>query len=169
MELIQLVSDLVKTQASQSTLTPDEMTDAIRKVYKALKWVQDQENRSSQAAEEHKMSGPDSIQRNKVICLECGKEFKVLTKRHLALHELDQREYKTRYGIPLRQALSARSLSARRRKVAKEKGLGERLQAGLKKARVAKEKELAKKLAKAKTTGKGKKRQRKAPAAAPEE
>jgi predicted transcriptional regulator len=160
MNLIQLVSDLVKTQASQSTLTGDDMDDAVKKVYQALKWVQSQEEKSVQAAEGAKMSGPESIQRNKVICLECGKEFKILTKRHLALHELDQREYKTKWGIPLRQSLSSRSLSARRRKVAKKLGLGERLQAGLKKAKLAREKELRNKQAKANTKGRGKKRRR---------
>jgi hypothetical protein len=70
---------------------------------------------------------PESIQRNKVICLECGKEFKQLTGRHLALHGLEPKAYKEKYEIPLRQALSARTLSARRRKVVKEEGPRERL------------------------------------------
>jgi predicted transcriptional regulator len=168
MELIEFVSDLVKAQASQSTLAADDLADALKKVYKALKWVESQETKASQATEEPKMSGPESIQRNKVVCLECGKEFKQISAKHLAGHGTDRRAYKEKYGIALGQALSARTLSARRRKTAKELGLGEKLQAGKKKAKAkAKEKELGQKQAQAKTKGKGKKRQRRAPAAAP--
>jgi predicted transcriptional regulator len=146
MEILTLVSEMVKAQASQADMTPDDMAEGVKKVYRALKWVQAQEEKADQSAEEPKMSGPSSIQRNKVVCLECGKEFKQLSAKHLALHGTDRREYKKKHGIPLRQALSSKSLSAQRRKVAKEKELG-------------------KKQAKAKTKGKGKKRQRTASAA----
>src|ERR671937_220376 len=74
-----------------------------------------------------RLTPQDSIQRNRVICLECNKEFKLLSNRHLALHGMNSREYKLKYGLPLRQALSARSLTLARRKIAKEKGLGEKL------------------------------------------
>jgi predicted transcriptional regulator len=40
---------------------------------------------------------------------------------------MNSREYKLKYGLPLRQALSAKSLTLTRRKIAKEKGLGEKL------------------------------------------
>jgi predicted transcriptional regulator len=68
-----------------------------------------------------------SIQRHQIICLESGKAYKVLSNRHLALYGLTSREYKKKWGIPLRTPLSARSLSAQRRKVAKERGLGQYL------------------------------------------
>ena len=40
---------------------------------------------------------------------------------------MTSREYKLKYGLPLGQALSAKSLTMARRKIAKEKGLGEKL------------------------------------------
>ena len=152
MEILNLVSEILKAQASQTSMTPDDMAEGIKKVYRALQWVQSQEEKAAQSAEEPKMSGPDSIQRNKVICLECGKEFKQLTAKHLALHGTDQKSYKEKHGIPRRQALSSKSLSAQRRRTAIERGLGEKLQAGKKKAK-----------------NKGNKRQKAAPAAAPKE
>jgi predicted transcriptional regulator len=127
-DLVEMAGEIVKVQASCSTMSADDMTEAIKKVYRALKWVQTQEEKAAWAAEEPTMTGLESIQRNKVICLECGKEFKTVTGRHLALHKLDPREYKNKHGIPLRQALSAKSLSAKRRRSAKERGLGEKLQ-----------------------------------------
>jgi predicted transcriptional regulator len=77
----------------------------------------------------------DSIQRNKVICLECGREFRQVTGRHLAQHKLTSKEYKKKHGIPLRKGLSAKNLSAKRRATAKERGLGERLAKARKKGK----------------------------------
>jgi predicted transcriptional regulator len=74
-----------------------------------------------------------SIQTDKVICLECGKEFKQLSKSHLASHSLTIKEYKKKHGFKATQALTAKSLSAKRRKTAKERGLGQKLAATSKK------------------------------------
>lgn len=125
--LLEITSEIVKAQASHATMNADEMTDAIKKVYKALKWIQSQEEKAAKTEEQPAISGIDSIQRTKVICLECGKAFRQLSAKHLRSHNLTPREYKQKHSIPLRQSLSARSLSARRRKIAKEKGLGQRL------------------------------------------
>jgi predicted transcriptional regulator len=74
-----------------------------------------------------KLHPQDSIQRNRVICLECNHEYKLLSNRHLSQHGLTSRAYKLKYGLPLRQALSAKTLTQMRRKIAKEKGLGAKL------------------------------------------
>jgi predicted transcriptional regulator len=64
-----------------------------------------------------------------VICLESGKPYKLLSNRHLALFGMTPREYKKKWGIPLTTPLSARSLTNRRRKLAKELGMGKQLAA----------------------------------------
>ncbi len=132
--LLELVSEIVKAQASHSSMTSDDMADAIKKVYRALKWVKDREDRPEQE-KETKIKGMDSIKRNKVICLECGSEFRQVTGRHLAQHKITPREYKKKHGIPLRQGLAAKSLTAKRRASAKERGLGERLAKARKKSK----------------------------------
>ena len=68
-----------------------------------------------------------SIQRAKVICLECGKEFKQLTSRHLQEHGMDAKAYRKKYGFSTRQPLSAKSLTAKRRETAKALNLGEKM------------------------------------------
>jgi predicted transcriptional regulator len=128
MELIKIVGEIVQVQASHGQMTGDDVADAIKKVYKALKWVQAQEEKAAQIASQPAMSWKDSIQRNKVVCLECGKEFKQISARHLGAHDMDRKSYKEKYGIPSKQSLSARTLSAKRRRVAKERGLGEKMQ-----------------------------------------
>ena len=56
--------------------------------------------------------GPEnSIQDDKVICLECGAEFKQLTGRHLASHSLSPTEYKKKYGFSMGTPLYAKSVT----------------------------------------------------------
>ncbi len=126
-QLLEMTGEIVKAQASHAAMTADDLTEAIKKVYKALKWIQGQEEKANKVDETPGLSGADSIRRNKVICLECSKEFRQLSGKHLGTHGLTPREYKKKHGISPRQSLSARSLSAKRRKIAKERGLGERL------------------------------------------
>ena len=77
-------------------------------------------------------------------CPQCGKEFKQLSNRHLKDHGMDAKEYRKKYGFSARQPLSAKTLTAKRRKTAKALGLGEKLQKGLRAARKAKAKAAAK-------------------------
>jgi len=75
------------------------------------------------------ISPADSIQEDKVICLECGKEFKQLTQKHLFLHGLSPKEYKQKHGMRLKTSLMAKSLSAARSEAAKARGVPENLKA----------------------------------------
>jgi predicted transcriptional regulator len=70
-----------------------------------------------------------ALQRSRVICLECGKGQQLLSSPHLALHGMTAKAYKKKWGIPLRQPLSAHSLTQRRRRQAKERGAGQYLAA----------------------------------------
>jgi len=79
-----------------------------------------------------------SVQRNKVICLECGQEFRQLTNAHLKSHGLTAKEYRKKWGLPARYPLVAKALVAKRRKLAKERGLGERLKKAREEKRASK-------------------------------
>jgi predicted transcriptional regulator len=128
--LIELVSGIIAAQASHIPMTSAEISDEVRYIYKVLQELQSLEAELPSSGQEQgspPMKTLDTIQRNQVICLECNKGFKLLSNRHLALHGLTARNYKVKYGLPLRQPLSAKSLSQRRRKIAKEKGLGAKL------------------------------------------
>jgi predicted transcriptional regulator len=129
--LVEMASEIVAAQASHTAMSPEEISEVVRRVFDILQKLQSIEAGQGEGsnhgnAPEH-INPQDSIQRNRVICLVCGKEFKLLSNRHLALHDMTSRDYKLKYGLPLRQALSAKSLTQARRKIAKEKGLGAKL------------------------------------------
>jgi predicted transcriptional regulator len=109
-------------------MSSEDIVESLRRVFRTLQEVQllggVAENEEGSVTPRDPQS---SIQRNQVLCLECGKAFKLLSNRHLALHDLTPRAYKHKYGIRMTQALSARTLSTRRRKLAKELGMGKQL------------------------------------------
>jgi predicted transcriptional regulator len=121
-------AEIVAAQASHRALTPEEIADSLRRTFQTLKEIQQLGN-GTEFEEAVSRDPQSSIQRNQVMCLECGKSFKLLSNRHLALHGLTPRAYKQKHGIRMTQALSARTLSARRRKLAKDLGMGKQLAA----------------------------------------
>ena len=126
--LVEMAAEIVAAQASHRSLPPEEIEESLRRTFQTLKDIQQLGN-GTEFEEVVSRDPQASIQRNQVICLECGKSFKLLSNRHLALHGLTPREYKQKHGIRMTQALSARTLSARRRKLAKDLGMGKQLAA----------------------------------------
>ncbi|MGD8386679.1 MAG: MucR family transcriptional regulator [Desulfobacteraceae bacterium] len=125
--LYELAAEIVSAQAAVSKLTPEEINELIKTTYDSLKSVKANEEGAEAEEAAPAMDPKKSIKQNSVTCLECGKKFKILTKRHLKEHGLTPKEYRKKWGFKARQPLSAKSLSAKRRKVAKEKNLGQRL------------------------------------------
>ncbi len=61
---------------------------------------------------------------DKVVCLECSKEFGSLN-RHLTLtHKMTPAEYKQKYNIPAKQKLCCKNLSENAKKSAIDRGQG---------------------------------------------
>jgi predicted transcriptional regulator len=110
-------------------MSPTELADLLDATYKSLSNIA--EDRPEEASTTETLTSAinpkASIRKNKVICLECGKEFKILSGLHLRGHALTARQYKQKYGFSLRQPLTAKSLSVARRKTAMEKGLGRKM------------------------------------------
>ncbi|MBW1990197.1 MAG: MucR family transcriptional regulator [Deltaproteobacteria bacterium] len=139
--LTEMAAEIVQAQASHSSMSPEEMKELLEKVFFFFQGLKNKEEGVAEAggAEGVAMDPKKSIKCNKVICLECGKEFKQLTNRHLKEHGLTTREYRKKYGFSARQPLSAKLLTAKRRKAAMDRNLGE----VLKKAREKKAKKKA--------------------------
>ncbi len=128
--LIEMASGIIAAQARNTLLSPEDLAVGMRKVFALLQQLQRLETEMSSLSDgtvSGTLAPQDSLQHHRVICLECYQEFKLLSNRHLALHGMNAREYKLKYGFPLRQALSAGSLTLSRRQIAKDKGVGAKL------------------------------------------
>ncbi len=132
--LVEMAAEIVTAQASNTQMSSEEISDTLKRLFFTLKDIKDKEEGGGSLFEVASMEKgqvaiepKDSIQRNKIVCLECGKEFKQLSKSHLKTHNLTPKDYKKKYGLRTSQALVAKSLTAKRRKLAKEKKLGSKL------------------------------------------
>ncbi|MGA2400353.1 MAG: MucR family transcriptional regulator [Syntrophobacteraceae bacterium] len=133
-KIIEIASEIVQTQVSLASMSAAEITSSLRQVFGTLLELQKAESgeielpqAQESAAAQEKTPGPmtpeNSIQNDKVVCLECGAEMKQLTQKHLTSHDISPREYKKKYGFPMRTPLAAKSLTKARSKAAKKRGL----------------------------------------------
>jgi predicted transcriptional regulator len=164
-KLIEIASEIVQTQVSLTPMTAADIAASLRQVFSTLHEMQKAEAGGidiefTQPATEEvaatKLTPQDSIQNNKVICLECGAEMRQLTTKHLVAHGMSQKEYRKKYGFSMRTPLATKSLTKARSKAAKKRGLPEKLQRYIEARRQSKVKASAKAATKTETGAAGK-------------
>ena len=144
--LVEMAAEIVQAQGKSKSMTIEELQDALKETFSTLQNLQAMETgEEAPNTEENKpaIAPEKSILKNKIICLECGEEFKTLSFKHLETHNLTRREYRVKYGFSLRQPLCAKSITEKRKKAGKERGIPEALKksiAARKKATAAKKK-----------------------------
>jgi predicted transcriptional regulator len=132
--LVEMTAEIIQSQIGSKQMTTDEIKVALNDTFQALKALQDAEScgtadvEAEEVAASPALDPKKSIQKNKVVCLECGQEFKMLSPKHLKSHDLDSKSYRKKYGFSARQPLCAKSLSEKRSASGKERGIPENLQ-----------------------------------------
>jgi predicted transcriptional regulator len=138
-EALKLTAQIVVSHASMSELTPKELVDEIKSIYNVLSALEAGEalmeaalGVGEPALEAEVVKKPaiplDEIVKEKyVVCLECGKKMRTLKAHLRKAHQLAPKEYFRRYSLdPKKYPLVCKEYSEQRRKLAKEKGLGEK-------------------------------------------
>lgn len=126
--LVEIAAQLVSSHASSTPMTSDELLAEISKVHSALKSLE--AGQAVEGAEEVKpaLTLKEAFKKNEVVCLVCGKGgFKTLARHLSTAHGLKPGAYKKQFGIASKQALSAKSYSEARRKMAQDRGLADNL------------------------------------------
>ena len=151
-KLIEIASDIVQTQVSLTSMSATDIASSLRQVFRTLQEMQKAEAgaielalaaevaREAPAEEKPVISPANSIQNDKVICLECGAEVRQLSSKHLVSHGMTAKEYRKKYGFTMRTPLAAKSLSKARSKAARKRGLPEKLKQAIEARRQAKAK-----------------------------
>lgn len=131
--LVQMTAEIIQSQISSKQMSTDEIKAALNETFRTLQSLQNAETIETAETDAGALTdAPDldpkkSIQKNKVICLECGQEFKMLSPKHLRSHGLTSKEYRKKFGFSARQPLCAKSLSEKRSQSGKERGIPENL------------------------------------------
>ena len=131
--LVEMTAEIIQSQISSKQMNLDEIKAALNDTFQTLKALQDAETTGVEAEQPEGgnvapiLDPKKSIQRNKIICMECGQEFKMLSPKPLSSHGLDSRSYRKKYGLSARQPLCSKALSEKRSQSGKERGLPENL------------------------------------------
>ena len=121
--ILEMAKDLVLAQIQTHRLSPEDMHSALQDTYSSLLALQAQEASNGSGAVETPpapINWRKSITKHTVTCLACGASFKQLSVRHLRDHGLDARSYRVKYGMPPRQPLSARAVTALRKQIVQQ-------------------------------------------------
>ena len=121
---LELAKELTLALVQTGNVAPEDIQETLQKTYATLTVLKAQEESGVFAPASVSETGPlgwrKSITKQAVTCLECGQAFKQLSLRHLETHGLDNRSYRTKYGIPPTQPLSSRATTERRRQVVQQ-------------------------------------------------
>ena len=117
------VVTIVTRYVAHQSVAPDELAGLIASVDKALRGL---EEPVGPAAEARMPAVPvrRSVQRDYVVCLECGLRGKMIRRHVQARHGLTPDEYRTRWNLAADHPLVAPAYSERRSSMAKQIGLG---------------------------------------------
>ncbi len=149
--LVEMAVEIAQAQGSANSMSVEDMQTALKETFITLQKLQQIEAGSNEDMLETKASkvAPEkSILKNKIICLECGEEFRSLSHKHLKSHGMTGRDYRIKYGFSLRQPLCAKSITEKRKADGKKRGIPDALKksiAAKKRANARKKKTAAKK------------------------
>lgn len=111
--------EIVKAQASVRTMSEEEIISMVKNLSSGLRPSVNTSDTSETEAEATPCFQGDpkkSIKEKTVNCLECGKTFKIITKKHLALHGLTAETYREKWGFKKGTPLACKELQRMRRK-----------------------------------------------------
>ena len=116
--------EIVKAQAGFRTMSEDEISSMVRALAAVVQEVMQGGEPATPPAGAESHSG--RIAEKSITCLECGKSFKLITRRHLMTHGLDLDSYREKWGYAKDLPLVCKALQRERRKKMKDMKLWEK-------------------------------------------
>jgi len=121
-DVLGLTAQIVSAHVSNNSVTPDALPALIQDVYRTLSNM----GQEAPAADKPQPAVPvkKSVFADHIICLEDGKQLKML-KRHLkTAYDMTPEQYRERWGLPSDYPMVAPNYAKHRSTLAKKIGLG---------------------------------------------
>jgi len=115
--------EIVKAQASVRTMTEEDITSMVRRLADNIRDIVEETALpgNGDASLKASVDPKKAIRERSIICLESGKAFKILTRKHLSKFGLTPEAYREKWGYPKNTPLVCKELQRERRK--KMKGM----------------------------------------------
>lgn len=122
-----LALDIVKAQAKVRNMSEEEITAMVGSLAGSIRKIDlDGMGGSGGTATSGPLDPQKAIRERTITCLESGRSYKILTKRHLAKFGLTPEEYRSKWGYPKGMPLVCKALQRERRKKMRDMKLWER-------------------------------------------
>ncbi len=127
---LRLGRDIVTAYVSRNAVSSDALPDLIKTVHAALSRLDQPEPMA--LAERPKPAVPvnRSIQDDYIVCLEDGKQLKMLKRYLRTRYDLSPEDYRRRWGLPADYPMVAPGYAAKRSQFARQIGLGRGVRRG---------------------------------------
>jgi predicted transcriptional regulator len=124
-ELLRITTRVVSAYVGNNPIADTEISDVIQSVYGSLHELG---NGASEPVNKQKPAVPikRSITSDRIICLEDGKQLKMLKRYLRTTHGMTPDEYRAKWGLPADYPMVAPNYAKQRSAFAKEIGLGKR-------------------------------------------
>ena len=121
--LITLTSDIVAAHVSNNSVAVGDLATLITNVYTALAGLKPAEPQA-EPLPEPAVSIRSSVKNDHIVCLEDGKQLKMLKRYLRSRFDLSPEEYRRKWGLPPDYPMVAPAYAERRSTFAKQIGLG---------------------------------------------
>ena len=110
-------------------MTKEELISELSDIYKALENLEKGDAVDEVTTEEQgpAVSRKKAFGKDKIFCMICGRGMKTLSRHLKTSHDMTASEYRKQFDIPRTQSLASKSYSEKRRQMAIDRGLGEKL------------------------------------------
>jgi predicted transcriptional regulator len=131
-QFVRLAADIVIANSTGKGFNTEQITHMLKSVADTLEELAiepggmvaaESSSREAQTPADWKTS----IGKDTITCMICGFSGKVLTPHLKSKHKTTPKEYRKQFDMPSRTSLISKGYQAKRRKIAKETGIGEKL------------------------------------------
>ena len=130
-QFVRLAADIVIANSTGKGFTTEQLTHMLKSVADTLEELAVETGAMGGELQGSEAGAPAdwkaSIAKNTITCLICGYSGKLLTPHLKSKHKTTPREYRKQFNIPARTPLVSKAYRAKRSKIAKETGIGEKL------------------------------------------
>jgi predicted transcriptional regulator len=118
--------EIVKAQASVRNMAEEEIISMMQRLAEGIKCIAEDAAMPGESTLNPPVDPQKAIREKSIICLESGKAFKILTKKHLGKFGLTPEEYRAKWGYAKKTPLVCKELQRERRKKMKSMKLWEK-------------------------------------------
>ena len=131
-QFVRLAADIVIANSTGKGFTTEQLTQMLKEVADTLEGLAvETEGMAAAECPSSETAIPTdwkaSIGKNTITCMICGYSGKLLTPHLKSKHQTTPKEYRKQFAMPARTPLVSKAYRAKRIKIAKESGIGEKL------------------------------------------